>query len=218
MIDKRVDTLTDAVAGIESGSTILVSGFGDAGAPIELLEAMIGGPDELTIVANNAGFGERGIAALIRSGQVRKVICSFPRSPEQYWFERKYLAGEIELELVPQGTLTERIRAAGAGIGAFFTPTAAGTVLAQGKEQREIRGRSQVLEYALPGDVALVKAHRADRWGNLTFRKSARNYGPTMATAARQTIVQVSTIEPLGRLSPEAIVTPGIFVNRVVKV
>jgi 3-oxoadipate CoA-transferase alpha subunit len=218
MIDRRVESLADAVAGIQSGSTVLVSGFGDAGAPIELVEAMLGGPTDLTIVANNAGFEERGIAALIREGQVRKVICSFPRSPQQYWFERKYLEGAVELELVPQGTLTERIRAAGAGVGAFFTPTAAGTQLAVGKEERQILGRPQVLEYALPGDVALIKADRADRWGNLTYRKSARNYAPTMATAAALTVVQVSHIDVLGRLSPEQIVTPGIFVDRLVQV
>jgi 3-oxoadipate CoA-transferase, alpha subunit len=218
MLDKQVATLSEAVSGITSGSTILVSGFGDAGTPVELAEALAGGPGELTIVANNAGFRERGIAALIRERQVRKVICSFPRSPEQYWFERRYLAGEIELELVPQGTLTERIRAAGAGIGAFYTPTAAGTQLAADKEQREIGGRAQVLEYALAADVALIQADRADRWGNLTYRKSARNYAPTMAMAAQLTITQVREVVPLGQLDPEAIVTPGVFVDRVVAV
>jgi 3-oxoadipate CoA-transferase alpha subunit len=216
VIDKVVHAVADAVAGIESGATVLVSGFGDAGAPTDLVEALIGGPGELTVVANNAGFGERGIAALIREGQVRKVVCSFPRSPEQYWFERRYLAGEVELELVPQGTLTERIRAAGAGIGAFYTATAAGTPLGEGKEQREIGGRTQVLEYALSADVALVRADRADRWGNLVYRKSARNYAPTMAMAGRLTVAQVREIEPLGQLDPEAIVTPGIFVDRVI--
>jgi 3-oxoadipate CoA-transferase alpha subunit len=216
MVDKQVIGLSEAVSGVASGSRILMSGFGDAGSPIELAEALVGGPSELTIVANNAGFRERGIAALIRQGQVRKVICSFPRSPEQYWFERRYLAGEIELELVPQGTLTERIRAAGAGIGAFYTPTAARTKLGEGKEQREIDGRLQVLEYALMADVALIKADRADRWGNLIYHKSARNYAPTMAMAARLTIAQVREVVPLGQLDPEAIVTPGIFVDRVV--
>jgi 3-oxoadipate CoA-transferase, alpha subunit len=215
MIDKQVAGLAAAVVGIVAGSTILVSGFGDAGSPIELLEALVGGPSDLTIVANNAGFRERGIAALIREGQVRKVICSFPRSPEQYWFERRYLAGEIELELVPQGTLTERIRAAGAGVGAFYTPTAAGTKLGAGKEHREIGGQLQVLEYPLHAEVALIKADRADRWGNLTYRKSARNYAPTMAMAGRLTIAQVREVVPLGHLDPEAVVTPGVFVDRV---
>lgn len=218
MIDKQVAGLSEAVTGIAPGSTVLVSGFGDAGTPIELVEALVGGPGELTIVANNAGFGERGIAALIRERQVRKVICSFPRSPEQYWFERRYLNDEIELELLPQGTLSERIRAAGAGIGAFYTPTAAGTLLAEGKEQREIGGRTQVLEYALGAEVALIKGDQADRWGNLTYRKSARNYAPTMAMAAQRTIAQVREVVPLGQLDPEAIVTPGIFVDRVVVV
>ncbi len=216
MVDKQVASLSEAVSGIASGSTIMVSGFGDAGTPLELVEALVGGPSDLTIVANNAGYRERGIAALIREGQVRKVICSFPRSPEQYWFERRYLAGEIELELVPQGTLTERIRAAGAGIGAFYTPTAAGTPLADGKEQRSVGGRVQVLEYALPADAALIKADRADRWGNLVYRKSARNFAPTMAMAGRLTVAQVRQAVPLGTLDPEAIVTPGILVDRVV--
>jgi 3-oxoadipate CoA-transferase, alpha subunit len=216
VIDKVLTRLADAVADVRPGSTILVSGFGDAGSPIELVEALLGGPGDLTIVANNAGFRERGIAALIREGQVRKVICSFPRSPEQYWFERRHLAGEVELELVPQGTLTERIRAAGAGIGAFYTATSAGTPLGEGKEHREINGRTQVLEHALSADVALVKADRADRWGNLVYRKSARNYAPTMAMAGRLTIAQVRHVDPLGRLDPEAVVTPGIFVDRVI--
>lgn len=208
----------DAVAGVRDGSTILVSGFGGAGMPTELLNALRDqGATDLTIVSNNAGVGREGISGLLSEGKIRKVICSYPRSGGSVIFEEMWAAGKVELEVVPQGTLSERIRAAGAGIGAFYTPTAVGTQLAEGKEVREINGRLQVLEYPLKGDVAFVLAKKADRWGNLTYNKSARNFGPVMAPAADLTIVQVHEIVELGTLDPEAIVTPSIFVNRVVK-
>ena len=208
----------DAVAGVKDGSTILVSGFGGAGMPTELLNALRDqGATDLTIVSNNAGVGREGISGLLSEGKIRKVICSYPRSGGSVIFEEMWAAGKVELEVVPQGTLSERIRAAGAGIGAFYTPTAVGTQLAEGKEVREINGRLQVLEYPLKGDVAFVLAKKADRWGNLTYNKSARNFGPVMAPAADLTIVQVHEIVELGTLDPEAIVTPSIFVNRVVK-
>ena len=218
MIDKRVDTIDAALSGIEDGSTILVSGFGNAGSPIRLLEALIDqGAANLTIVSNNAGEGEFGLAALMKAGRVTKVICSYPRSAGAIIFEELYDQGKIELEVVPQGTLSERMRAAGAGIGGFFTPTSAGTLLGANKETREIEGKLHVLETPLKGDVALVKADAGDRWGNLTYNKSARNFGPTMAMAAKLTIAEVKTIKELGEISPEHVVTPGIFVDRVIK-
>ena len=218
MIDKRVDTIDAALSGIEDGSTILVSGFGNAGSPIRLLEALIDqGAANLTIVSNNAGEGEFGLAALMKAGRVTKVICSYPRSAGSIIFEELYDQGKIELEVVPQGTLSERLRAAGAGIGGFFTPTSAGTLLGANKETREIEGKLHVLETPLKGDVALVKADAGDRWGNLTYNKSARNFGPTMAMAAKLTIAEVKTIKELGEISPEHVVTPGIFVDRVIK-
>ena len=218
MIDKRVDTIDAALSGIEDGSTILVSGFGNAGSPIRLLEALIDqGAANLTIVSNNAGEGDFGLAALMKAGRVTKVICSYPRSAGSIIFEELYDQGKIELEVVPQGTLSERMRAAGAGIGGFFTPTSAGTLLGANKETREIEGKLHVLETPLKGDVALVKADAGDRWGNLTYNKSARNFGPTMAMAAKLTIAEVKTIKELGEISPEHVVTPGIFVDRVIK-
>ena len=218
MIDKRVDTIDAALSGIEDGSTILVSGFGNAGSPIRLLEALIDqGATNLTIVSNNAGEGKFDLAALMNAGRVTKVICSYPRSSGSIIFEELYDQGKIELEVVPQGTLSERMRAAGAGIGGFFTPTSAGTLLGANKETREIEGKVHVLETPLKGDVALVKADAGDRWGNLTYNKSARNFGPTMAMAAKLTIAEVKTIKELGEISPEYVVTPGIFVDRVIK-
>ena len=218
MINKIVDNLTSALSGIKDGSTILVSGFGNAGCPVRLLEALIDqGAKNLTIVSNNAGEGEFGLAALMKAKRVRKVICSYPRSSGSVIFEELYAQGKIELEVVPQGTLSERMRAAGAGIGGFFTPTSAGTLLGNNKETREIEGKLHVLETPLKGDVALIKAHAGDRWGNLTYNKSARNFGPTMAMAADLTIAEVKTIEELGELSPEHIITPGIFVDRIIK-
>ena len=217
MIDKRVKDLAAAVSGIKSGSTVLIAGFGSVGEPVELTEALLPlGVKDLTIVANNAGTGEIGIAALIRAGLVRKVICSYPRTIDPHVFEEAYKAGKIELELLPQGTLSERMRAAAAGIGGFYTPTAAGTKLAAGKEIKVIDGRSYVLEKPLKGDVALIRGLKADRWGNLIYRKSARNFNPVMAAAAKLTVAQVSEIVELGSLDPETIVTPGIFVDRVV--
>ncbi len=219
MIDKRVGSTTEAVAGIAAGSTVLIGGFGDAGIPEELLAALLdSGADQLTVVTNNAGSGQSGVALLLKEHRVRRIVCSYPRSSGSVWFEERYRAGEVELELVAQGTLSERMRAAGAGLGGFFTPTAAGTPLAEGREVREINGRLHVLEPPLPGDVALVKADRADRWGNLTYHAAARNFGPTMATAAALTVVQVREIVELGALDPECVVTPGIFVDRVVEV
>ena len=219
MISKVVDSLQAAVAGIEPGATVMIGGFGTAGMPAELVDALIAqGATDLTIVSNNAGNGETGLAALLKARRVRKVICSFPRQTDSYVFDALYRAGEIALELVPQGNLAERIRAAGAGIGAFFTPTGYGTLLADGKESRVIDGRHYVLEYPIHADVALVKAHKGDRWGNLVYRKAARNFGPIMASAAACTIAQVDEVVALGDLEPEAIVTPGIFVQRVVAV
>ncbi|MCL2470194.1 MAG: 3-oxoacid CoA-transferase subunit A [Propionibacteriaceae bacterium] len=212
-------TTTDpaqAVAGIEDGSTILVGGFGMAGMPVELIDALIvQGASDLTIVSNNAGNGDTGLAALLGAGRVRKVICSFPRQVDSYIFDGLYRAGKLELELVPQGNLAERMRAAGAGIGAFFCPTAVGTLLAEGKETRVIDGRTYVLEYPIRGDYALISAETADAAGNLVYRRTARNFGPVMATAARQTIVQVRRTVPLGGIDPEVVVTPGIYVRRV---
>jgi 3-oxoadipate CoA-transferase alpha subunit len=219
MIDKTVRTLADAVAGVKDGATVLIAGFGGAGQPIELVHALIEqGARDLTVVANNAGNGEIGIAALLATGRVRKLICSFPRAADSQVFDGLYRSGKLELELVPQGNLAERMRAAGAGIGAFFTPTGFGTELGKGKETRRIDGRDYVLEHPIHGDIALIKAERADRWGNLVFRKAARNFNPVMATAAACTVVQTSEIVALGALDPESIVTPGIFVKRVVQV
>ena len=219
MIDKTVASLAAAVSDLHDGATVMIGGFGTAGMPSELIEVLIAhGARDLTIVNNNAGNGEVGLAALLKARRVRKIICSFPRQTDSYVFDALYHAGEIELELVPQGNLAERIRAAGAGIGAFYTPTAYGTPLAEGKETRLIDGRGYVLEYPIAADFALIKAEKGDRWGNLVYRKSARNYGPTMASAAKVTIAQVYEVVPLGGLDPEVIVTPGIFVTHVVKV
>lgn len=207
----------DAVAGIADGATVLIGGFGLAGMPFDLIDALIRhGATDLTIVSNNAGNGDVGVAALLAAGRVRKVICSFPRQSDSYVFDRLYRAGEVELEVVPQGTLAERMRAAGAGIGGFYCPTGVGTILAEGKETRTIDGRDHVLEMPLRGDIALIAAHRADTLGNLLYRKTARNFGPVMATAATTTIVQVAEIVPAGTLDPEAVVTPGIYVDRIV--
>jgi 3-oxoadipate CoA-transferase alpha subunit len=219
MIDKTVASLEEAVAGIHDGATVMISGFGGAGQPAELIDALIAqGAKDLTIVNNNAGNGDTGLAALLKSGRVRKILCSFPRQTDSYVFDELYRAGKLELELVPQGNLAERIRAAGAGIGAFFTPTGFGTLLADGKETRRIDGRDYVLEYPIHADFALVKALRGDRWGNLVYRKTARNFGPIMASAAKCAIAQVDEIVELGAIDPEAVVTPGIFVKRVVTV
>ena len=219
MIDKIVESTAAAVADVKDGATVMIGGFGTAGMPSELIDALIAqGPKDLTIVNNNAGNGDTGLAALLGAGRVRKIICSFPRQVDSWHFDRLYREGRIELELVPQGNLAERIRAAGAGIGAFFTPTGYGTVLAEGKETREIDGRMQVLEYAIHADVALIKAERGDRWGNLTYRKTARNFGPIMATAAKCTIATVHEVVELGALDPEAVVTQGLFVQRVVPI
>ena len=219
MIDKTVPSAAAAVADIHDGATVMIGGFGLAGMPAELIDALIAhDARDLTIVNNNAGNGETGVAALLKTRRVRKIICSFPRQADSYVFDALYRAGDIELELVPQGNLAERIRAAGAGIGAFYTPTGYGTLLAEGKETRRIDGRDYVLEYPIHADFALIKAERGDRWGNLVYRKTARNFGPIMASAARCAIAQVREIVPLGALDPEAIVTPGIFVRRVVEV
>lgn len=219
MIDKTVPDARAALAGVTDGSTVMIGGFGRAGQPVELIDALIEqGATQLTIVNNNAGNGDTGLAALLAARRVRKIICSFPRQHDSWVFDDLYRAGEIELELVPQGNLAERIRAAGAGIGAFFSPTGVGTQLADGKEEREIDGRRYVLEYPIKADFALVSALRGDRWGNLIFRETARNFGPIMATAATTTIVQVDEVVELGDIHPEAVVTPGIFVDRLVAV
>jgi 3-oxoadipate CoA-transferase alpha subunit len=219
MIDKRVKSLAEAVSGIADGATILCAGFGGAGLPDALCEAVVEqGARDLTVVANNAGTGRRGLAALLAAGRVRRIICSFPRSSGSVVFEELYAAGRIELELVPQGIISERMRCAAAGLGGFYSPVSVGTRLADGKEHREIDGRMYVLEKPLKGDVALLSADRADRWGNLTYRKSARNFNPTMAMAADLSIVQVRHIVELGELDPEMIVTPGIFIDRLVEV
>lgn len=212
-------TTAEAVAGIEDGATVLISGFGMAGMPVHLIDALIEqGASDLTVVSNNAGNGETGLAALLAKGRVRKVICSFPRQHDSWVFDDLYRSGRIELEVVPQGTLAERLRAAGAGIPAFYSPTGAGTLLAEGKQTRDFDGRPHVLEHALHGDVALIGAHIADRMGNVVYRKTARNFGPVMATAARKSIVQVDHIVETGELDPEAIISPSIFINRVVAV
>jgi 3-oxoadipate CoA-transferase, alpha subunit len=219
VIDKQVESAAAAVADVPDGATVMIGGFGPAGLPNELTQALIEqGARELTIVNNNAGNGDTGLAALIAAGQVRKIICSFPRQVDSHHFDQAYRAGKIELELVPQGNLAERIRAAGAGIGGFFTPTGYGTQLAEGKEVRELDGRMQVFERAIHADYAFVKAERGDRWGNLTYRMTARNFGPLMATAAKITIATVHEVVALGALDPEAIVTPGLYVKRLVQV
>ena len=218
-IAQVLETTDEAVAGIADGSTVLVGGFGLAGMPFDLIDALIRqGAKDLVIVSNNAGNGDVGLAALLAAGRVRKVICSFPRQADSWVFDGLYRAGKVELDVVPQGNLAERMRAAGAGIGAFFCPTAVGTPLAEGRETREIDGRAYVLEYPIKGDYAFIVAYRADTIGNLVYRKTARNFGPVMATAATTTIVQVTEIVPVGALDPEAVVTPSIYVDRIVPV
>ncbi|MFL6660789.1 MAG: 3-oxoacid CoA-transferase subunit A [Rhizobacter sp.] len=219
MIDKTCHSVEAALAGVPDGATVMIGGFGGAGQPAELIDALIAqGARDLTIVNNNAGNGEVGLAALLKTGRVRKIICSFPRQVDSQVFDGLYRSGKLELELVPQGNLAERIRAAGAGIGGFFTPTGYGTDLAKGKETRRIDGRMYVFETPIHADVALIKAERGDRWGNLVYRKTARNFGPIMAMAAKLTVASVHDIVALGELDPEHVVTPGIFVQRVVKV
>lgn len=219
MINKIVDSVHEALKDVRDGATVMIGGFGTAGLPNELVDALIEqGARELTIVNNNAGNGDTGLAALLARKRVRKIICSFPRQADSHHFDALYRSGEIELELVPQGNLAERIRAAGAGIGGFFTPTGYGTELAKGKETRLIDGKHYVLESPIHADFALIKAERGDRWGNLTYRMTARNFGPVMAMAAKTTVATVHEIVELGALDPEAVVTPGLFVQRVVKV
>ncbi|WP_341913151.1 3-oxoacid CoA-transferase subunit A [Polaromonas sp. YR568] len=224
MINKTARSVAEALAGVQDGATVLIGGFGTAGIPNELIDGLIAqGAKDLTVVNNNAGNADTGLAALLKTGRVRKIICSFPRQTDSYVFDELYRAGKLELELVPQGNLAERLRAAGAGIGAFFSPTGFGTELAKHadgspKETREINGRHYVLEMPIYGDVALIKAERGDRWGNLVYRKAARNFGPVMATAARHTVATVHEVVELGALDPEHIVTPGIFVHRIVKI
>jgi 3-oxoadipate CoA-transferase, alpha subunit len=213
------DTTAEAVADIRDGSTVLIGGFGMAGMPVQLIDALIDtGATDLTVVSNNAGNGDTGLAALLAAKRVRKVICSFPRQSDSWVFDGLYRAGEIQLEVVPQGTLAERMRAAGAGIGGFYCPTAVGTPLAEGKEERVIDGRTYILEYPLAGDIALIGAHRSDRMGNLVYRKTARNFGPVMATAAAITIAQVTEVVETGTLDPEAVITPSIYVDKVIAV
>ena len=224
MINKISPSIAEALTGVADGSTVLIGGFGTAGIPNELIEGLIEqGARELTVFNYNAGNGDSGLAALLKAGRVRKIICSFPRQTDSWVFDELYRSGKIELELVPQGNLAERLRAAGAGVGAFFTPTGFGTELALNadgtpKETRRINGRDYVLEYPIHGDLALIKAETGDRWGNLTYRKAARNFGPVMATAAKRTVATVHEVLELGQLDPEAIVTPGIFVSRIVKI
>ena len=224
MIDKIASSIAEALADTADGSTVMIGGFGTAGIPTELIDGLIAqGARDLTLVNNNAGNGDQGMAALLKTGRVRKIICSFPRQADSYIFDGLYRSGKLELELVPQGNLAERIRAAGAGIGAFFTPTGYGTDLAKQadgspKETREINGRMYVLEYPIHADLALVRAERGDRWGNLVYRKAARNFGPVMAMAARKTVATVHDVAALGELDPESIVTPGIFVHKIVKI
>jgi 3-oxoadipate CoA-transferase, alpha subunit len=217
MINKVAASISEALAGTPDGATVLIGGFGTAGIPNELIDGLIEqGARDLTVVNNNAGNGDAGLAKLLKTGRVRKIICSFPRQADSWVFDELYRAGRIERELVAQGNLAERLRAAGAGIGAFFTPTGYGTELAQGKETRVIEGRPMVLEHPIHGDVALIKAERGDRWGNLTYRKAARNFGPVMATAAQRTVATVHEVVALGALDPEAVVTPGIHVSAIV--
>ncbi|WP_051299205.1 3-oxoacid CoA-transferase subunit A [Arthrobacter castelli] len=218
MVNKQIGSAAEAVADIPDGATVMMGGFGRAGQPVELIDALLEhGAKDLVVVNNNAGNGTTGLAALIGAGQVRKMICSFPRQKDSQIFDERYLAGDIELEVVPQGNLAERIRAAGAGVGAFFTPTGYGTMLAEGKETRHIDGRDYVLEYPIKADFALIKALKSDRWGNLVYRKTARNFGPIMAAAATTAIAQVDDVVPLGELDPEAVITPGIYVDRVLE-
>jgi 3-oxoadipate CoA-transferase, alpha subunit len=219
MINKIVQNMAEAMAGVRDGSVVLVGGFGSIGQPNALIDGLIEqGAKDLTVVANNSGVGHLGLAKLLETGRVRKIVCSFPRTADPVVFEKLWREGRIELEVVPQGTMAERMRAAGAGIPAFYTPTAVGTALAEGKEEREIRGRKYILEDALPGDVALIEAWEADRWGNLTYKSSARNFNPVMAAAAKMTIVQTQHIVELGALDPEKVATAGIFVSRVLHV
>ncbi len=219
MINKLVASAAEALKGVKDGNTIMIGGFGTAGIPNELVDALIElNPRDLTLINNNAGNGDTGIAALLKAGCVRKIICSFPRQADSYVFDGLYREGKLELELVPQGNLAERIRAAGSGIGAFFCPTGYGTPLADGKETREINGKQYVLEYPLYADYALIKAEQGDRWGNLSYRKAARNFGPVMAMAAKTTVASVHEVRELGELDPENISTPGIFVHHIVKV
>ena len=219
MIDKTSIPMQEVIGKIQDGATVMIGGFGTAGQPAELIDALIAhGAGDLTIVNNNAGNGDLGLAALLKAGRVRKIICSFPRQSDSYEFDKLYHAKKIELELVPQGNLAARIQAAGAGLGAIFTHTGYGTLLAEGKETRNINGKNYVLEYPIHADFALIKAQQGDRWGNLIYRKSARNFGPIMATAAACTIAQVRNIVPLGALDPENIITPGIFVQHVIAV
>ncbi len=219
MINKIADTIVAAVAGVADGATVMIGGFGTSGIPNELIDGLIEqGAKDLTVVNNNAGNGDIGLAALLKTGRVRKVICSFPRQADSHVFDALYRSGKLELELVSQGNLAERIRAAGAGIGAFFTPAGFGTDLAKGKECRHIKGKDYVLEYPIYGDLALIKAERGDRWGNLTYRMAARNFGPVMATACKKTVASVYEIAELGDLNPEHIVTPGIFVHQIVRI
>jgi 3-oxoadipate CoA-transferase alpha subunit len=219
MINKIAASVAEALAGVKDGSTVMIGGFGTAGIPLELIDGLIAqGAKDLTVVNNNAGNGDTGLAALLATGRVRKIICSFPRQADSFVFDGLYRSGKLELELVPQGNLSERIRAAGAGIGGFFTPTGYGTDLAKGKESRVIDGKGYVLESPIHGDVALVKAECGDRWGNLTYRKTARNFGPSMAMACKQTIASVHEIVELGVLDPEAVVTPAIYVSKIVKI
>ncbi|MEX0143092.1 3-oxoadipate CoA-transferase subunit A [compost metagenome] len=219
MIDKLRSSVLDALADIHDGATVMIGGFGGAGQPAELIDGLIAqGARDLVIVNNNAGNGDTGLAALLKNGQVRKIICSFPRQADSHVFDALYRAGKLELELVPQGNLAERIRAAGAGIGGFFTPTGYGTDLAKGKETREIDGRMYVFESPIHADFALIKAEQGDRWGNLTYRKTARNFGPIMAMAAKVSIASVHEVAELGSIDPEHVVTPGLFVQRIVQV
>lgn len=219
MINKIVDSVAEALKDVKDGSTVLIGGFGTSGIPDALIDGLIEqGAKDLTVVNNNAGNGDHGLAALLKAGRVRKIICSFPRQADSYVFDELYRSGKIELEIVPQGNLAERLRAAGAGIGGFFCPTGYGTELAEGKETRLINGRWYVYEEPIHGDVALIKAEAGDRWGNLTYRKAARNFGPVMATAAKQTIATVYELKELGELDPECIITPGIHVKKIVKV
>jgi 3-oxoadipate CoA-transferase alpha subunit len=219
MIDKTSASIQEAIKQISDGSTVMIGGFGTAGQPAELIDALIEhGAKELTVVNNNAGNGDLGLAALLKAGQVKKIICSFPRQSDSYEFDKLYHAKKIELELVPQGNLAARIQAAGAGLGAIYTPTGFGTLLAEGKDSKIINGKGYVLEYPIYADFALIKAYKGDRWGNLTYRMSARNFGPIMATAAKCTIAQVNEVVPLGDIDPEHVITPGIFVKHVVAV
>ena len=219
MINKIAPSIAAALADVKDGSTVMIGGFGTAGIPNELIDGLIAqGAKDLVIVNNNAGNADTGLAALLKAGRVRKIICSFPRQADSHVFDELYRSGKLELELVPQGNLAERIRAAGAGVGAFFSPTGYGTELAKGKETREIHGKYYVLEMPIHGDVALIRAEKGDRWGNLVYRKAARNFGPVMATAARLTVATVHEVVELGALDPESVVTPGIFVSKIVRI